>query len=107
MCFKNYKRKYNEALAEIERLHVEVAEREAALRTEQGIVTALTEEKDQLAADLAEERAKYEQLADNCYIHDNSGRIVHFKPEKRKPLGEVKPELGEVKPKKNKTYKKP
>lgn len=99
MCFKNYKRKYNEALAEIERLHVEVAEREADLRTAQGVVTALTDEKDQLAADLAFERAKYEQLADNCYIHDNSGRIVHFKPEKRKSQGEVKP-------KKNKTYKK-
>lgn len=90
MCFKNYKRKYSEALAEIERLHIEEAELVADLRTLQGVVTTLTEENDQLAADLADERAKYEQLTDNCYIHDNSGRIVHFKPEKRKPLGEVK-----------------
>lgn len=88
MCFKQ---KYNEALAEIERLHVEVADLSAALLTAEGKIASLTEENEQMATNLAEAHFKYENLANNCYVHDDSGRIVHFRPEKRKSKQKTKP----------------
>lgn len=102
MCFRTYKKKYNEALTVIESLHAEIADTSAALRNAQHTIAEISEEKDLLAADLAEERAKYEHLTDNCYIRDEGGRFVHFKPEKRKPLGvaTVKPAKGTLRPKK-------
>lgn len=90
MCFKNYKRKYNEALTVIESLHAEIADTSAELRNAQHTIAEISEEKDALAEQLATANRKYNELTDNCYVRDEGGRFVHFKPEKRKPLGEVK-----------------
>lgn len=90
MCFRNYKKKYNEALTAIESLHAEIADTSAALRNAQHTIAEISEEKDYLTEQLANANRKYNELTDNCYIRDEGGRFVHFKPEKRKPLGEVK-----------------
>lgn len=90
MCFRTYKKKYNEALTVIESLHAEIADTSAALRNTQHAIAEISEEKDKLAEQLATANRKYNELTDNCYVRDEGGRFVHFKPEKRKPLGEVK-----------------
>lgn len=90
MCFRTYKKKYNEALTVIESLHAEIADTSAALRNAQHTIAEISEEKDYLTVQLANVNRKYNELTDNCYVRDEGGRFVHFKPEKRKPLGEVK-----------------
>lgn len=102
MCFKNYKRKYNEALTVIESLHAEIADTSAALRNAQHTIAEISDDRDALAEQLATANRKYNELTDNCYIRDEGGRFVHFKPEKRKPLGvaTAKPTKGTLRPKK-------
>lgn len=90
MCFRTYKKKYNEALTVIESLHAEIADTSAALRNAQHTIAEISEEKDYLTEQLANANRKYNELTVNCYIRGEGGRFVHFKPEKRKPLGEVK-----------------
>lgn len=90
MCFRTYKKKYNEALTVIESLHAEIADNTAVLRNAQHTIAEISEEKDKLAEQLATANRKYNELTDNWYISDEGGRFAHFHPEKRKPLGEVK-----------------